>query len=116
MTVTYNLADNVGKVRLKIGDTTLTDYKFTDEEIGVFLTNQSNDINLAAAEALESWASTYAQNAASEKIGDYAYTQKIMDNMLKLAASLRELDSSTPDLDWAEFDLTYGSGITAEED
>ena len=115
MTVTYDITTTVGKIRLIIGDTDITDAIFTDEELTYFYTTDGS-INLAAATALEAWAAKYATSAASEKIGDYAYTQKIMDNMLNLAAKLRETDASTPSFDWAEMDLTYGSGITVEED
>jgi len=102
-------------VRLKIGDTTVP-YVFTDAEITYFLTSNSNNINLAAADALEAWMAKYATAPDSEKIGDYAYTQKIIQNMNKLKTELREKDASTPYLTWAEIDLTAGSSITAEDD
>ena len=116
MTVTYDITTDVGKVRLKIGDTVLADYKFTDEEIEVFLSMESNNIDMAAALALESWAASYATNADSEKIGDYAYTQKVVDKMLALAGRLRSNVSGTPAFAISEMDLTHGSSITAEED
>jgi hypothetical protein len=115
MTVTYDISDNVGKVRLKIGDTDTTDYQFTDEEIEVFLSNNSDNINLASAEALEAWASAYATNADSEHIGDYSYSQKIVDRMLALAEKLREQESSSPYMTWGEMDLA-SIGETVEED
>ena len=104
MSATYDITTNVGKVRLLIGDTILADYKFIDEEIEVFLSNNSNNINQAAAEALEAWAASYATNADSEHIGDYSYTQKVVANMLSLAAKLREKDVSTPVFEWSEPD------------
>ena len=116
MTTSYDIDTLVGKVRLKSGDKIEASPVFTDEEIEVFLTNQSNNVNLAAAELLEAWAASYAASADSEKIGDYAYTQKIVDNMLKAAANLRETVASTPVMEWSEFDLTAGSAITTEED
>jgi len=106
MTVTYDLTNNIGKVRLKIGDTDTTDSVFTDEEITIFLTNNSNNVNLSSAEAMEAWAAKYATNADSEHIGDYSYTQKIVANMMKTAERLRETEASIPDLDWAEMNLT----------
>jgi len=48
MTVTYDINDNVGKVRLTIGDTDTTDNVFSDEEIQYFLTKNSSSINLAS--------------------------------------------------------------------
>lgn len=116
MTTTYDITTDVGKVRLMIGDKDILNAIFTDEEIEVFLTIQSNNLNRAAADALEAWAATYGANADSEKIGDYAYTQKIIDKMLKLAERLRSTDASTPYFTWSEWDLTAGSAITAEED
>ena len=110
MTFTYLLSDNIGKIRLVIGDTTAPAV-FSDEELTYFLTANSNNINLAAADALEAWAAKYTASPDSEKIGDYAYSQKITDKMLALAANLEETDASTPYLTWAEFDL---SGV--EED
>lgn len=112
MAVTYNLATNIGKVRLLISDKNILNPVFQDEEIQVFLDNNSDVLNLAAAEALESWASSYGANANSERIGDYSYSQKIVDDMLNLAKRLRERESSTPAItsaspgvDWAAMDL-----------
>ena len=105
MTVTYDLSTNIGKVRLKIGDTVVADTQFSDEELQVFLDEASDNILLASALALESWANSYAANASSEKIGDYQYTQKIVDNMLKTAARYRNNDTSSPYWTYAEMDL-----------
>ena len=101
--MTYDITTTVGKIRLKIGDKTAP-YVFTDAEITEFYT-QAGSINLAAADALEAWASTYGANADSEHIGDYSYTQRIIDNMLKLAERLRKLESETPSITWAEPNL-----------
>jgi len=109
MAATYDITTNVGKVRLLIGDTDVfpeTDATFTDAELTYFLTEHSDSINLAAADALEAWAAKYAANASTEKIGDYSYSQKIVDRMLSQAKRLRETDSETPALEWAELDLT----------
>ena len=96
----------VEQVRLITGDKIATALVFTNDEITYFLTNQSNNVYLASADLLEAWASSYAANPDSEKIGDYAYTQKIVDKMLALAKRLRETDASTPYLTWAEMNLT----------
>lgn len=109
MSATYDLANNIGKVRLIIGDTDVfpeTDAIFTNEEITYFLTANANNISLAAADALEAWMAKYATAPDSEKIGDYAYTQKIIANMNKLQKELREKVASSPYLTWAEMDLT----------
>ena len=114
MTTTYDITTNVGKVRLKIGDTAAT-YVFTDEEIGVFLTDQSNNILMASADALEAWAAKYATNAMSENITNYAYTQKSAENLSKLASKYRSIEASIPVFDYAEMDLTEWSLIEESE-
>lgn len=112
MTWTYNLATLIGKVRLKTGDNKILTPVFTDEEIQVFLDENSDNILLASADLLEAWASKYGASAESERIGDYSYSQKIIDNMLALAKRLRDQDSLTPAItsaspgvDWAEMDI-----------
>ncbi len=115
MTATYDITTAVGKVRLVISDTDVTpatDAIFTDEELTYFLGLYSNNVNLAAADALEAWAAKYSTNADSEKMGDYAYTQKIVDKMFKLAARLRETDASTPFQTYGSMNLT---GIALED-
>jgi len=118
-TWTYVLTNNTGKVRLLIGDTDITpttDAQFSDEEIGVFLAMASNSILIAAAYALEAWASALTGSLTSEKIGDYAYTKKEAETKANLAKEYKKQESENPYLTWAEMDLTIGSGITAEED
>jgi len=102
--MTYDLTTNVGKVRLIIGDN-ISPYVFTDEEITYFLTANSNNLNLASADALAAWMSKYAASPDSEKIGDYAYTQKIIQNMNKLQKELREKEAMSPVLEISEMDL-----------
>lgn len=94
---------DIEKIRLKIGDKSAP-YVFTDEELTEFYT-AAGSINLASADALEAWASTYGANADSERIGDYNYSQRIIDNMLKLAERLRKTEAETPAIDWASLDL-----------
>lgn len=100
----YVLTTNVGKVRLIIGDIT-SPYVFTNIEITYFLTANSSNLNLAAADALAAWMAKYAAAPDSEKIGDYAYTQKIIQNMNKLQKELREKDAMSPYLTISEMDL-----------
>ena len=109
MAATYDLTTDVGKVRLIIGDTDVTpatDAVFTDAELTYFLTVNSSSINLAAADALEAWMAKYAASPDSEKIGDYSYSQKIVDKMNKLRNELREKEFSSPVFEWSEWDLT----------
>ena len=105
MAETYDITNNVGKVRLRTGDNVIGSIVFSDEEIQIFLDAQSESVPLASADLLDAWAAKYGQSADSEKIGDYAYTQKIITNMLKLAQRLRDEVASTPYLKVAEMDL-----------
>lgn len=105
MSLPYDITTNVGKVRLVIGDTDAANYVFSDAELNYFLTANSNNISLAAADALEAWMSKYATAPDSEKIGDYAYTQKIIQNMNKLQTELREKVAMSPVLEISEMDL-----------
>jgi hypothetical protein len=107
MTFSYLLSDNIGKTRLTINDKDTLNPVFTDEEIQSFLDDNGDNVNLASACALESWAASYAANADSEKIGDYSYSQSITKKMLDLAATLREKENNTPSLSWAEPDFEY---------
>ena len=119
MAATYILTTNIGKVRLIIGDTDVlpeTDAVFTDEELTYFLTENSNNINLAAADALEAWVAKYTTAPDSEKIGDYSYSQKIVDHLNKLSKELREKVEGAPVLESASMDLTGVEDTTVSED
>jgi len=109
MTHTYLLSNQIGKIRLLIGDTDIvpiTDAQFSDEEIQVFLDMALQSLLAAASYALESWASTLTAGLTSEKIGDYAYTQKNAENKMALAKKYRDEDSMTPALGWGSFNFT----------
>lgn len=95
---------DVEQVRLLIGDSTVP-YTYTDVQIQAFLTMASNDVFMAAAYALKSWAATIAGVADSEKIGDYAYSNKAVANKLAVAENYIKMAISTPAMDWAELDL-----------
>ncbi len=116
---TYDLTTNVGKVRLIIGDTDVdpdADAVFLDAEITYFLTVNSNNINLAAADTLEAWIAKYTASPTTEKIGDYSYSQSTVANMNKLAKELRAKADGVPYLTWAEFDLSGVEDTTIDED
>lgn len=107
MTVTYDLTTEIGKVRLSISDNVIADAHFTDEELQYFLVSEGS-VNLAAARALESWAAAYAANVDSESMGDYSYTQSIVNKMLASAKQLRQNEAdkiAVPTMAWAEMDL-----------
>jgi len=118
-TWTYTPGTIIWKLRLTIGDTDISptsDAVFTDEELTYFLTANSNNINLAAADALEAWIAKYTTSPDSEHIGDYSYTQKIVQNMNKLAVELRAKADGVPYLTWAEMDLSGIEDTTIDED
>jgi hypothetical protein len=103
MTISYDLATDIGKIRLIIQDT--AGAKFSDEELQIFL-DLEGSVNLASAAALESWAAYLSEYADSEHIGDYSYSKKLVSNKLDLATRLRENDANAPSLDWAEMNFT----------
>ena len=118
-TWTYDLTNNIGKLRLMIGDTDIvptTDAQFSDEELTYFLTANSNNLNLAAADALGAWIAALTRGFDSEKIGDYSYSRKTIENMNKLKKELEAKDASTPYLTWAEMDLSGVEDTTIDED
>ena len=110
MTVTYDIITSVGQVRLKIGDTDTTDNVFTDEEITYFLGLHSSNINLASADALESWAAKYGQAPSTEAIGGYSYSQTIIFRLMQLSKRLRDTEAekvaTVPIMGIAEMNLT----------
>ena len=104
---------DVEKVKLKIG--AVVSATFTDAQIQAFL-DMEGSVLLAAAAALEAYAAGVLTGTNSERIGDYSYTKKSVDNALTLAALYKKGEAETPVFDWAEMDLADGSGITAEDD
>lgn len=60
MAFSYNLATDVGKIRLLIMDNTLDTYLFEDGEISAFLAFEAANVKRAAALALETMASNEA--------------------------------------------------------
>jgi len=93
---------DIEKVKLKIG--TVISATFTDAQIQAFL-DMEGTVNLAAASAIESWAASAVDTVQSEKMGDYSYSKKFIEGALEIAKRLRESESDTPVLEWAEMDL-----------
>lgn len=58
MTFTYNPTTSLGKVRLLATDRDSKHEIFSDEEIGVFMSLNDDDVKLAAAQALDQIASS----------------------------------------------------------
>ncbi len=94
---------DIEKVRLKTG--AVISATFTDAQIQAFL-DMEGTVNLAAAAAIESWAAGQAAIATSERIGDYSYNKKHVDNALALAQRLRDAEATIPAMDWTSLNLT----------
>ena len=94
---------DIEKVRLKIGS--VISATFTDDQIQAFL-DMEGSVNLAAAAAIESWAAAAISGTESERIGDYSYSKKSIDNALALAERLRTAEAEAPAITWASFNFT----------
>jgi len=109
-TWTYDPTNDIGKVRLLIGDTDITptsDAHFTDEEIQAMLTLYG-DVLLAASYLLESWAASLSTTTLkSERIGDYSYSKDPVGDKIALAKKYRDEANSQPVSDIAEWDFAY---------
>lgn len=103
MAFTYDLATNRGKLRLRIGDTDSVNVIFQDDEIDEFLSVESNNLNLAAAFALETMATSAALLAKLEEIGEYKVdSSRMAGALLKSAKVFREREESAPAYGYAE--------------
>lgn len=84
MSFTYDLAENVGKLRLALGDTTSGSgvkpdgANFSDEELEYILEQEGDSVDMATARACEMLATHWANQAdltvgpRSEKLGQIA--------------------------------------------
>jgi len=67
---TYDPSTNVGKVRLYIQDTEVSNAKFNDAEINIFITEAgSGKLRAAAGLALLTWAAGLAREDESVSVG-----------------------------------------------
>lgn len=97
MAFTYDLLNNIGKIRNMIGDTIEESALLTDEEITSFLTIRSNDLFLTAALCLRRIASNKILVAKKIKAGDYSEdTSDVMKHMISLAKEYEEMSKSIP--------------------
>ena len=55
---------------------------------------------------MEAWAAAYGAQPDAEKMGDYSYSQKIVEKMLKLAATLRAKVETAPYQTYGSMNLT----------
>jgi hypothetical protein len=93
MAFTYDPATDAGKVRLIIKDTDTADTAkqiFQDAEIDAFLELQDGDVKLAAAEALDTIASSQTLTLKKLKLGDIGTDgPAVAASLRNHAASLR---------------------------
>ena len=90
MAFTFNLATDVGRVRLLIPDRDSTDPLFQDDEITAFLSLEG-DVRRATALALETLASDQALVLKAVRLLDITTDGgKVSDALLKRATGLRE--------------------------
>ena len=98
MSTTYDPATDVGKVRLKIGDTDITAAQFSDAEVQVFI-DEGGTVNASAGIALLAWASAVAMDDQKVVAGSWAGDRgDVSKRMVELAKELFDLDGYNPTL------------------
>ena len=111
MTITYDLATDIGRMRLLIPDRDLTTAVFDDDEISAFLALEG-DVRSAAALALETIAADQALVLKVMRLLDVQTDGRaVAEALLKRAALLRaQAAESTGNasgyFDWAEMVVT----------
>lgn len=124
MVFTFDLSNNIGKVRLLIPDRVDSGHLFEDAEITAFLGMETNTVKRATALALETIASDQAMTLKVIKLMDLTTDgAKVSDALLARAKELRaqaDLDDESTDagFDIAELvldDFSYRDKIWKEE-
>ncbi len=107
MAFTFDLASDVGKVRLLIPDRVASDILFEDEEIEAFLALEAGNVRRAAALALETVAADQALTLKVIKSLDLTTDgAKVSDALLKRAALLREQAAASESVEaGGDFDI-----------
>lgn len=97
MSFTYNISDNIGKVRSLIGDVVSASALLSDEEISAFLSMKSNDYFGAAALACRRIASSKALIAKRRTAGNFSEdTTGIYKAYLDMAKEYESVSQSVP--------------------
>jgi hypothetical protein len=93
--------ENRDRIRLLITDTNAEKQIFNNEEIDEFLAMNGDDVRMAAAEALETIATSEALTLKVIKLLDLSTDgAKLMDTLMKRAEKLREqAESNEEDFD-----------------
>ena len=113
MSFTYSLSTDNGKVRLWIQDTNSASYAFSDEEIAVILSDNSNDIRQTAACMLFILASSKAKLAKLKSAGKYSEDSRSIAKELREQAQAILDGANEPYFDVAE--QTFGSLTRPDE-
>jgi len=92
---TYDPSTPIGRIRLMIADTDVSDAWFTDAELAAFLTIESGVEDLAAARALRAKAASFVDQM--EQMGHYTDDQRgVVDSLLRQAKSLEDRVEHAP--------------------
>ena len=83
---TYNLSSNLGLVRLEIQDNNSDEWIFSDAEINAFLAMYSDDVDWAAARALDVIASNKALISKRIRLLDLTLEGATIANELRIHA------------------------------
>lgn len=93
MSFTYNVSNNIGKVRLLIGDTNSGDVLLEDEEINTFLTEYGN-VKIAASHAAMAISAKFSRDA-DKQIGSLRISLSIRaENYKNLSKEIKQNTSS----------------------
>lgn len=99
MTITYNLANSIGKVRLYAQDTNTSNAAFTDEELQVFIdASPSSNLRMAAAWALRTLAFDTARQGRwmEAKVGVDAAAEMAKKLAMWLESQAAAIDGVSP--------------------
>ena len=112
---------NVQAVRLRVGDTDTTAQIFSDDEVNYFLTDNSDDVLLASADALYAIAASAVLIAKIQKTGEFTIDRsKIPAALIAAADKLRAQAADAPAVaiaeinasDFQAFDIASKSDVT----
>lgn len=106
MAFTYDLSTSIGKVRMLIPDRDEQHPIFQDDEIAVFLSENSDSLRRATAEALETIATDQALTLKVIQTLDLSTNgASLMNSLMARAKSLREQADQTEAEESALFDV-----------
>jgi hypothetical protein len=111
---TYNLGTDIGKVRLHIQDTDVTDAKFTDAEIQAFLDAADQAVYGATGLALVTWATSLTSLDEMVQAGSWrGDSRDVSKKMLATADKYFQLNGGIP-TDGSEWERVGMFGLTVE--